>query len=316
VAVTLPAGVDGQIFVIVDGKGDAATNNITITPNGSDTIYGGATLALTQNRQSAIIQYSSGTTNWNIVGGFFANLPNTLTNPMTTAGDIILAGASGTPGRLAKGAAGTVLKGGATPAYGQVANADVDPSAAIAYSKLNLGTSIVNADVSASAAIAYSKLNLGTSIVNADVSASAAIAGSKIAAATSSVTGTVSYEDSGTFALTWQQNAGAHSSVTVRYRRVGSIVTMMVPDAVAASLGSGAFVSSVVGVVPSALRPTTFSHCWPVTITNNSAIQASPGLLEVSTSGNFALYLSLAKAPFSATGTCGLSHALSFTWEV
>ena len=41
---------------------------------------------------------------------------------------------------------------------GLIVNADVSNSAAIAYSKLNLATSIVNADVSASAAIDYSKL--------------------------------------------------------------------------------------------------------------------------------------------------------------
>ena len=45
---------------------------------------------------------------------------------------------------------------------------------------------IVNADVNASAAIAYSKLNLATSIINADVNASAAIALSKLAATTAS----------------------------------------------------------------------------------------------------------------------------------
>lgn len=49
-------------------------------------------------------------------------------------------------------------------------DADVNASAAIAYSKLNLGTSIVNADVSASAAIAKSKL-ASLAIVDADVSA-------------------------------------------------------------------------------------------------------------------------------------------------
>lgn len=67
-----------------------------------------------------------------------------------------------------------------------VVNADVNASAAIAYSKLNLATSIVNADVSGSAAIAYSKLNLSTSIVNGDISASAAIAYSKLATLTAS----------------------------------------------------------------------------------------------------------------------------------
>ncbi len=45
---------------------------------------------------------------------------------------------------------------------------------------------IVDADINASAAIAYSKLNLGTSIVNADVNASAAIVTSKLAATTAS----------------------------------------------------------------------------------------------------------------------------------
>jgi hypothetical protein len=73
-----------------------------------------------------------------------------------------------------------------------IVNADVSASAAIAYSKLNLGTSIVNADINASAAIAYSKLNLGTSIVNADINASAAIAYSKLNLATSIVNADVS----------------------------------------------------------------------------------------------------------------------------
>lgn len=63
---------------------------------------------------------------------------------------------------------------------GVIRNAEVSASAAIAYSKLNLATSIVNADVSASAAIVYSKLSLANSIVNADVNTAAAIAYSKL----------------------------------------------------------------------------------------------------------------------------------------
>ena len=42
---------------------------------------------------------------------------------------------------------------------GVIVNADINASAAIAYSKLNLATSIVNADISGSAAIAFSKLS-------------------------------------------------------------------------------------------------------------------------------------------------------------
>lgn len=65
-------------------------------------------------------------------------------------------------------------------ADGTIVNADVNASAAIAYSKLNLATSIVNADVGAAAAIAKSKL-ASLDVVNADVNAAAAIAYSKLA---------------------------------------------------------------------------------------------------------------------------------------
>lgn len=63
-AVNLPAGVNGQIFVIVDGKGDAATNNITINPNGAETILGGASFVLNKNRQTIMLGYNTGTTDW------------------------------------------------------------------------------------------------------------------------------------------------------------------------------------------------------------------------------------------------------------
>lgn len=95
-----------------------------------------------------------------------------------------------------------ITDGAGVLSFGKVANANVAADAAIAYSKLNLSSSItssditdgtiVNADVNASAAIAYSKLNLATSIVNADISGSAAIDGTKIVSAASGVAGVVS----------------------------------------------------------------------------------------------------------------------------
>lgn len=81
---------------------------------------------------------------------------------------------------------------------GTITNADISPSAAIVYSKLNLSNSIVNADINTSAAIDYSKLNvpagaivyskltLTNSIVNADINSAAAIAFTKLAAMTTS----------------------------------------------------------------------------------------------------------------------------------
>lgn len=65
-SVVLPAGTQGQIFVIVDGKGDAATNNITITANGAETIKGSASLVLDKNRQVAMLQYHAASSDWKL----------------------------------------------------------------------------------------------------------------------------------------------------------------------------------------------------------------------------------------------------------
>jgi hypothetical protein len=54
-------------------------------------------------------------------------------------------------------------------AAGGITNTEVNASAAIAYSKLNLSASIVNADVAPGAAIAYSKLALSNSIALGDL---------------------------------------------------------------------------------------------------------------------------------------------------
>lgn len=68
---------------------------------------------------------------------------------------------------------------------GVIVNAQVNASAAIAYSKLNLVGQIVNNDIGSSASIVYSKLNLTNGILNADINSSAAIAYSKLAPLTS-----------------------------------------------------------------------------------------------------------------------------------
>lgn len=70
----------------------------------------------------------------------------------------------------------------ATNTFRTWVNADINASAAIAYSKLNLGTSIVNADVSTSAAIAWSKVNKTGSIISdiANVSITSPAAGDRL----------------------------------------------------------------------------------------------------------------------------------------
>jgi hypothetical protein len=60
----LPAGVPGRRFTIKDGKGDAAANNITITP-AAGTIDGAATLIINTNFGRATVAYNG--TQWNQV---------------------------------------------------------------------------------------------------------------------------------------------------------------------------------------------------------------------------------------------------------
>lgn len=86
--------------------------------------------------------------------GKFLKADGTWTAP-AGAGDVV-GPASSINGQIARfsGTTGKLLT--ATPAT--ISNSDVDAAAAIAYSKLNLATSIVNADINASAAIAFSKL--------------------------------------------------------------------------------------------------------------------------------------------------------------
>lgn len=87
-----------------------------------------------------------------------------------TAGDIIYASGATTLLKLAIGAANQVMtSSGTAPQWGLLVDANIDAAAAIAYSKLNLASSIVNADISNSAAIAYSKLALTNSIVKGDL---------------------------------------------------------------------------------------------------------------------------------------------------
>lgn len=109
VAVNLPAGVAGQIFAIVDGKYDAATNNITITPNGSDKIMAVSSLVLSSNGEGVILQYNSTNTNWHILGNFKSNYLTTTGTQVVTNKDIDGGTASNTSRLTVPKAAKSVL---------------------------------------------------------------------------------------------------------------------------------------------------------------------------------------------------------------
>lgn len=73
-AVNLPAGVNGQYFIIADTSGAANTNNITINRNGSDTINGATSLVLNANYQAVMLVYHSTGTSWTIAASYPSSL--------------------------------------------------------------------------------------------------------------------------------------------------------------------------------------------------------------------------------------------------
>jgi hypothetical protein len=132
--ITLPAGTDGRILAIIDGAGNAASFNVTIDGNGSETINGSLTYVINDNYGGAVIAFDSTTGGWYGVASFVLD---TLSNPMTTTGDIIRGGSAGAPTRLALGSANTVLtSNGTIPAYALLVNANIDNAAAIVDTKL------------------------------------------------------------------------------------------------------------------------------------------------------------------------------------
>lgn len=135
VTVNLPAGANKQVFIIIDDKGDAATNNITINRNGSDTIIGATSLVLSTNREAVVLIFDSSNSDWKIAARSNGQTP--FSNPMTSAGDTIYGAASGVPTRLAAGTTGQVYQanGAGAPSWNSnvtvLGNLTVDTSTLI-----------------------------------------------------------------------------------------------------------------------------------------------------------------------------------------
>ena len=125
VTINLPAGAEKQIFFIVDSSGAAATNNITITPNGSETVRGGASLVLNKNYQGVVLAFTG--TDWKAFG------------PFTTPGSITDADFTG---QLSTAKGGTGQNSTATfPTSGTVATV---PAAGVVKSS---GTALTSSNV-------------------------------------------------------------------------------------------------------------------------------------------------------------------------
>jgi hypothetical protein len=67
IGITLPAGIDGQTYMFKDTEGSAGTNNITITPDGTETIEGAATYVLNIDYSGVQMYYDETSADWKIL---------------------------------------------------------------------------------------------------------------------------------------------------------------------------------------------------------------------------------------------------------
>ncbi len=240
-AVSLTADVTGTLPIGGGGTGQTtattAFNALSPLTTAGDVLYGAASGAGTRLAAgSATTLLHSGTTpSWSAVS-LTADITGTLgigsggtgqttkapafdaLSPLTTAGDVLYGGASGTGTRLAAGGSTTVLHSGTTPSWAAVSlTGDITGTLGIgnggtgqttkapafdALSPMTTAGDIIYGGTAGTGTrlgigAATTVLHGGTTtpaysqIVDADVSSSAAIAGSKIASASASVAGVV-----------------------------------------------------------------------------------------------------------------------------
>jgi hypothetical protein len=139
----------------------ASAGSITISPAAGVTLYAEGDITTVASAWTRITLIKRAENSWVMTGTGMSVQTVELDNLAVTTAKI--ANLNVTTGKIADDAVtgDKIADSSVTSAHivdGTIVNADVSASAAIAYSKLNLGTSIVNADVSASAAIVDTKL--------------------------------------------------------------------------------------------------------------------------------------------------------------
>jgi len=82
--------------IVIDGKGDSATNNITIVPNGSETINGGANFVLASN-YGAVNLFWSGS-EWLVTKGTANSGANSTVTNMNVTGNLTVSGTANVTG--------------------------------------------------------------------------------------------------------------------------------------------------------------------------------------------------------------------------
>ena len=172
-----PSTGTGPFYMVID-PGLAAEEKVLVTTRSSGSI---SVMSRGQDGTTAAA-HAVGASAYPVGAAVDFDEANSALSTMTTKGDLLVTTGSAYA-RLPVGTNTYALLADSSAAngvaWGQIAAGGI-ATGAVTSAKI-LDDTIVNADINSAAAIAYSKLNLGTSIVNADVSTSAAIVDTKLA---------------------------------------------------------------------------------------------------------------------------------------
>lgn len=296
VTVNLPAGANKQVFVIVDGTGDASSNNITINRNGSDTIAGATSLVLSANRETVILVYNSGDTDWKIASrsvGSGAPAAVPAAGVVSSSGTALTSGGNDTGDALINTAQGDP----ATPTYSFVGdgNTGVYRSAADTLNASTAGTSrwAINSSgqVSVSATTDSSSSTTGSWITAGGIGVAKQIwTDTKVVATTGmqfkntgNGSDTISYYRATSSSSTWTWNGSGGTSGSISYlaTRIGRMVFIEFA-ASQATTGTSSTQLTQQSALESDFRPTA-ELIIPITVNDNGT--RSIGQCVIQTSG-------------------------------
>lgn len=120
-----------------------------------------------------------------------------------------------------------------------------------------------------------------------------------------------------TTATTWTFNSagGTSASVTLRYTKIGNVVTLYIPGVTATSgTGSTEFASNT--AIDTAARPIRAIDTQCFVTNNNTAIASPMGRLTLGTNGLFLFNRDLNGTSFTNSSNCGINAAVLISYIV